>query len=62
MANSDVRKQISDLRLKYWEVAYAIGITETTLCVWLRKPLIGERKRRVDEALSKLRAQRESEG
>lgn len=58
MANTDIRRQIAEAGLKHWEVADAIGVNEATLCVWLRKPLTGERRSRVNDAIKKLKGER----
>ena len=58
MFNAEIRKRIEDAELKYWQVAYEVGVSESTLCIWLRKPLTGERKARIDAAISSLIAQR----
>lgn len=60
MANNDIRQQIKKAGLKQWEVADAIGVNEATLCVWLRKPLKGDRLERVREAIRTL-TEREQE-
>lgn len=39
MFNSEIRNIISDNRLKYWEVAEKIGISDSRFSVWLRKEL-----------------------
>ncbi len=54
MINAEIRKSIATAGLKHWQVADAAGISETTLCVWLRKPLKGERLERVREAIRAL--------
>ena len=54
MANTDIRKAISDAGLRHWQIAKAAGISESTLCVWLRMPLQGERLERVQAAIKKL--------
>lgn len=56
--NADIRSLIKKAGLKQWEVADAIGASETTLCVWLRKPLKGERRSRVENAIEQLRKER----
>lgn len=58
MANVAVRKLIADAGLRHWEVAAAAGISDSTLCVWLRKPLTEERLKRVNTAIEKLKAER----
>lgn len=59
--NIEIRASISNAGLKYWEVAYATGISEATLCVWLRKPLSTERRERINAAIEKLCSQRRQE-
>lgn len=54
MKNEQIRKTIMQARLKYWEVAEAIGISPYTLSVWLRRELTGERLDKVEAAIQKL--------
>lgn len=54
MSNVDIRNKIRERRLRHYEVAEKIGISETTLCVWLRHELTDERKKRVLEAIEQL--------
>ena len=61
MANNAIRQQIAEAGLKHWEVADAAGISEATLCVWLRKPLVNERLERVCSAIEKLKRERGSD-
>lgn len=58
MKNKKIRNEIEQSGLKYWQVAEAIGINQTTLCVWLRKELTGERLERVQKAIEKLKGAR----
>ena len=53
-ANQDIRNKIFVNRLKNWEVAEEIGISDTRLSVWLRTPLNDERKERVQKAIDSL--------
>ena len=53
--NMEVRKQIEKKRLRYYEVAQAIGIDACTFSKWLQKELDNERKARVLDAISKLK-------
>lgn len=53
-SNEDIRLLISKNKLKYWEVAEAIGISSFTFTVWLRTPLTDERKERVEKAVNEL--------
>lgn len=52
--NVDIRTNISSNRLKYWEVAAQVGISDGRLSVWLRTPLNEERKVRVEKAIDEL--------
>lgn len=53
-ANQEIRDLIYRSRLKNWEVADAIGISDSRFSVWLRTPLNDERKERVEKAISEL--------
>lgn len=53
-ANSDVRASIIRCRLRYWEVAEKVGISDGRLSVWLRTPLSNERRKRVEKAIDEL--------
>jgi len=55
--NSDLRKTIAFYRLRYWEVAEKVGISDGRLSVWLRTPLSDERKSRVIKAIEELTKQ-----
>ncbi|HJE15167.1 MAG TPA: hypothetical protein K8W17_03730 [Lapidilactobacillus dextrinicus] len=52
--NLEIRNTIKQHRLRYWEVAEQIGISDGRLSVWLRTPLTDDRKVRVEEAITKL--------
>lgn len=56
-ANKDIRELIAQNRLRYWEVAQAIGIQGETFSRWLRTPLKGERRQRVLDAIDQLTKQ-----
>jgi len=49
--NMEIREQIEKKRLRYFEVAEAIGIRPTTLSHWLQTPLNEERKARLIKAI-----------
>lgn len=53
-ANLDIRSQISNARLRNWEIARAVGISDSTFSKWLRTDLTGERKERVEKAINDL--------
>lgn len=52
--NKNVKKLIRSHGLKQWQVADAIGVSESTLCVWLRHELSPERLRLIQDAISTL--------
>lgn len=52
--NSEIRLLIQENHLKYWQVAFKIGIADTTFSKWLRMPLDAERKARVEKAIAEL--------
>ncbi|AYE37800.1 hypothetical protein D1B17_03790 [Companilactobacillus zhachilii] len=54
MNNLDIRNEIRSNRLRNWEVAEKVGISDSRLSVWLRTPLNDERRQRVLEAIKKL--------
>lgn len=60
MCNKKIRKTIEELGFKYWRLAKVIGISSSTLSVWLRDELTGERLERVQKALDELRADKEA--
>lgn len=51
MANQEIKNLISKHRLKYYEVADAMGISPGYLSTLLRKDLTDEMKNRVEEAI-----------
>lgn len=57
MKNLDIRTAIRISGLKHWQVAEAIGVSEGTLCVWLRTELSPERRERVVQALEQLKTE-----
>ena len=54
-ANENIRNEIQESGLTYWQVAEEIGIASTTLSVWLRTPLNSRRLSRVNNALKELK-------
>ncbi|MCD8119425.1 MAG: hypothetical protein LUE29_08110 [Lachnospiraceae bacterium] len=54
MKNKEIRKQIEQAGLRYWQVAEAIGIYPSTFCIWLRQELTGSRLERVQKAIEEL--------
>lgn len=50
-ANSGVREAAKQVGVKNWEIADEIGVSEATLCRWLRKELADDKKNRVLAAI-----------
>lgn len=51
--NEDIRKKIEKKGLKYYEIAYQLGITETTFSRWLHVPLTEDRRKRILDVIYK---------
>ena len=54
MYNLEIRMKIKQNRLCHYEVAREIGISEVTLCRWLREEMNKDRKKLVSSAIDKL--------
>lgn len=52
--NVEVRAAIQDKKLRYWQVADALGISENTLCRRLRKELPEDEKKKILEVISRM--------
>ncbi|OQO83358.1 hypothetical protein BH739_16310 [Enterococcus casseliflavus] len=57
-ANQDLRELIYTERLKNWQVADKIGISDSRFSVWLRTPLNEERRLKVIAAINDLKRSR----
>lgn len=57
--NTDVQTKIKECGLMKWEVAEAIGITDSTFSKWLRRELSTEQKDRIFAAIEQIVAERE---
>lgn len=55
MNNRDVRLEILGAGLRYWQVADALGISNSTLSVKLRKELTDEEKEKLRSVIAELR-------
>lgn len=51
MNNTEIRKLIEKKRLRYYEVARAVGVNPQTFSGWLQTELTDERKERVLKAI-----------
>ncbi len=54
-ANADVRQAIANAGLYLWQVAAAVGITDTTLSKKLRTELSDDYKQRIYKAIDELK-------
>ncbi len=54
--NKEIREAIANSALNKYEIAYEIGIADTTFSVWLRKELPDDKKQLVLNAIKKLSA------
>ena len=50
MKKDEVKLLMKQNQVKQWEVAEAMGISEFTLCRWLRKDLKGKQLERLNSA------------
>ena len=53
MKKEEVKLLMKQNQVKQWEVAEAMGISEFTLCRWLRKDLKGKQLERLNSAIKK---------
>ncbi len=54
MANIEIRLKIKDNRLRHYEIASELGISEYTFCKWIREELTSERKEQILSAIDRL--------
>lgn len=54
VANKDIRDQIQKNRLRYWEVANALGITDTTFSKKLRNEFPEDYKTKITDVINQL--------
>ena len=53
-ANADIRDELEKRRIRQFEVAGQLGITEFTFCRWMRTEFSPERKVKVKAAIEQL--------
>ena len=61
MANQEIKEKISSSNLKYWQVAYELGITDSTFSKKLRKELPVELKAKIYAIIEKLKGSEEND-
>lgn len=54
MKNLEIRMMIQNNRLYHYEVAAKLGVSEYTLCRWLREELSDEKKGKILEAINSI--------
>ena len=54
MKNLEIRMMIKNNRLYHYEVAQKLGVSEYTLCRWLREELSDERKGIIIDAITSI--------
>ena len=58
MNNIEIRQAIVASGLKYWQVAEALNVSDSTFTKWLRRELDPAKKAAVMEAITRLKAER----
>jgi predicted XRE-type DNA-binding protein len=53
--NIEIRNLIKQKRLKHYEVAEQLGISEYTFCKWMRTEMTAERKEKVLQAIESIK-------
>ena len=56
--NFEIRNKIKENRLTHWEVAEKMGISEFTLCRWLRQDLNKLQRKMAEEAIEALKEEK----
>lgn len=54
LSNIDVREMIEKKRLRQYEIASALGVSESTFSTWMRTELSPERRKAIISAIKKL--------
>lgn len=54
LKNKEIREAINNKRLKYYEVANALGISRFTFSVWLSEELPENKKKEILEVIEKI--------
>ena len=58
MKNIPERTRLKENRVRYWELAEALGINPSTLTVWLRHELPDDKRQRVNACIDSIIARR----
>lgn len=54
MANQNIRDAAKKHKVKHWQIAMHLGISEPTIMRWLRVPLPPEKERAILEAIEEI--------
>lgn len=54
MRNEEIRTALFQHNIKQWEVAEQLGVSEITICRWLRSELPDDKKAKIMSAINKL--------
>lgn len=54
MANAEIRELLRKTRIHHYELAHALGISEGTLCKWLRTELPPDKREEVLKAVREI--------
>lgn len=54
MANEDIRKRIEENNIKYWEIAYTYGISDSSFSRKLRKELPEDEKQKIFNIIDRI--------
>ena len=57
MANAEIREILRKRRIRHYEVADRLGISEYTFCKWLRTELPPDKQEEVLEAIKKIESE-----
>ena len=61
-ANKDIREKVKQSGVPYWKIAARLGVSEGTLCRWLRMELDEKTKEKIISTIEKIeRDEREGE-
>lgn len=58
-ANPDVREQLFRENITFSQLGAWIGVSPSTVGLWLSKPLTAARRQKIDDAISAMKNQRE---
>ena len=58
-ANGEIRETARKAKVKHWEIAERLGVSEQTLVRWLRVPLPREKRDAISNAIGELEREKE---